>query len=445
MADSLVTPVAVRYSLPIHATILALQNENGLRHRDHRRYRHYLTRRLRNVRRSLGLMYGKRVYVKKEITTENVKSSEYLLVLLLLAERAWSYYVEFKDESTSEGKHKLIHSAVSRLVKAVKWSVKLRDICLGTGDSRTVLEASAYSDWLTGLLHLELENWSESLSRLMSAKGIYIEMGKGSSLHDQDVFLTRLQDLEPPIRFCRFNSKTDADPIDVDVFSASPDLRAKFEEMRLKQVTESKTNDDESGSAYEIKFAGKSIPVFDEDVKVLCMSVVESEKHLYVTNASAKGTDEAILGLSKERDNEFSAILTTIDNALSAVSKRTAALASASAQAAAKGLAVSAASRVNEAKGALTLLKYYLQYQRLRVLYLRNNETIKVLTSGSTKVIGSHLHSKVANATKDAATTAQRVQEIAHLYDQQLVLVRDMQNVPGKRKITLFFPFPTFK
>ena len=42
-------------TLPIHQLIRQMRNENGLKHRDHMRYCHFLTRKLARVRKNLGL------------------------------------------------------------------------------------------------------------------------------------------------------------------------------------------------------------------------------------------------------------------------------------------------------------------------------------------------------------------------------------------------------
>jgi hypothetical protein len=419
-----------RYSLPIHATIQALQNENGLRHRDHRRYRHYLTRRLKNVRHSIGLVFGRKSFVKKEILPESVKSPDYFFVLLLTAERAWSYSVELKDASTEDGKHKLIHDSIARLSKAAQWSLKLKDLCLLRADSQTALEATAYSEWMFGLLLLEKEKWTEAISKLLSAKAIYSELSRVGSLHDQDIFLARIQELEPAVRFCKFSVGSDIEKFDVDTFSSSPDLKAKFDEIRLKRAAEAKSNSSSGESIFEVSFAGKRIPVFDEDVKTHCSSAVAAVEKVRGRPAILD-TAHSDGSLPRDREQLFSSALAAIDDALSVTSKRAAGLAASSALAASRGAVTSASSKVNEAKGALALLKYFLQFQRLRCLQMRNSDVISSLLKDSSRIVGSQLHSKAATEARDTAQAAQRVQELAHLYDQQLYLIRDMQNIPG--------------
>lgn len=46
-----VTEEPQNIDLPLHSTIRTLQLQNGLRHSDYQRYRHYTTRRLRRLRK----------------------------------------------------------------------------------------------------------------------------------------------------------------------------------------------------------------------------------------------------------------------------------------------------------------------------------------------------------------------------------------------------------
>jgi hypothetical protein len=85
-------------SLPIHSLVRALQSEHGLRHRDHARYCHFLSRKLARVRKSLGLQLnfeapggssgsgkrGKRpTNTESFIPAERVTCAEHLLLPLL--------------------------------------------------------------------------------------------------------------------------------------------------------------------------------------------------------------------------------------------------------------------------------------------------------------------------------------------------------------------------
>jgi signal recognition particle subunit SRP68 len=382
------------------------------------------------------LVYGKgKVYVKKEITAENAKTVDHLLVLLLDAERAWSYAMELKDESSMEGKHKLKHMAVAKFSKAAKWAEKLRVLCSEKADPQTALEATAYSDYMTGQLLLERENWSQAVVKLLSARTIYTELSAVGSLHDQDMFASRLQDLDPPIRFCKFNAGMTSESADIDIFSASPDLKAKFDEMRAKKALDSahsfSTSSDSSGGV-QVHFAGKFIPVEDEQVQVQCSLVQQAMEKVgfrpVVSLAAPQDSDRA-------RDQAFSAALSAIDASSAAVSKASNALSAGSAKGGNQRVtAASSTGKVSEAKAALSLLKNYLAFQRLICLYMKNVEVVTRLMKSMPSVVGLSIHSmKKASIESDREKEGHKVQEIAHLFDQQLTLVRDLLAVPGTK------------
>jgi hypothetical protein len=425
-----------RFALAIHSLLQTSQNENGLRHRDYRRYRHYLTRRLSNVRHRIGLVYGKgKVYVKKEITSENAKTVDHLLVLLLDAERAWSYAMELKDESSMEGKHKLKHMAVAKFSKAAKWADKLRVLCSEKADPQTVLEATAYSDYMTGQLLLEREVWPQAVVKLLSARTIYTELSAVGSLHDQDMFASRLLDLDPPIRFCKFNAGMTSESADIDIFSASPDLKAKFDEMRAKRALDSahsSTSSSNSASGFQVHFAGRCIPVDDEQVQLQCSLVQQAMEKVgfrpVVSLTVTQGSDKA-------RDQAFSAALSAIDASSIVVSKAANAVTAGAVKSGNQRLtATSSSGKVSEAKAVLSLLKNYLAYQRLVCLYMKNVEVVSRLLKSMSSVVGLSIHSmKRASIESQREKEGHKVQEIAHLFDQQLTLVRDLLAVPGEK------------
>ena len=106
-------------NLPLHKLIASLQNENGLKHNDFRRYRHFLTRKLQTTRRRLppvpsqvssgGKNSKDRFNYKGQQTfsPEALNDSSYLLILLLTAERAWSYANEKKHAFSQNKKSSL--------------------------------------------------------------------------------------------------------------------------------------------------------------------------------------------------------------------------------------------------------------------------------------------------------------------------------------------------
>lgn len=274
------TTTKAKYTLEIHKVVQTLQNENGLKHHDHMRYSSYLTKRLRKVRKAIDLPCSKgKEYENKEITPDIITSELFLLVPLLATERAWSTAAAKKDAFANVGKQKLRRTELKRHSKAAKWAQALETLCVAVGDSRTVLEATAYSNWILGQDLLEHDMWSEALSSLMRAKSIYVELSSIGTMEQRDLFSSRAVHVDPSIRFCRYNlygaagmmddqsgtgsQSTDEDSL-LSLFASDPDLLDKLEGMRAKRAVErsrSADGDDMYGAFGNLLWCGSRVTV----------------------------------------------------------------------------------------------------------------------------------------------------------------------------------------
>lgn len=103
------------------------QQQHGLRHGDYQRYRGYCSRRLRRLRKVLKVPQGDRRHFKrKDITPVMVSEDKFLQVPLIMAERAWSYAMQLRQESNTEPRKKF--HLISRLKKAASYSLQLQDL-----------------------------------------------------------------------------------------------------------------------------------------------------------------------------------------------------------------------------------------------------------------------------------------------------------------------------
>ncbi len=200
-----------KFSLRILEVVKAAQNQNGLRGAaNYQRYRQYCTRRLHRLRRckDVRFMYAPksgRGFNGKKITPEIVDQDRYLFVPLFAAERAWSYSLELKANSDAAEEPRKYFHMKRRLAKAAKLSSELLDLCAKCGDERTHLEAQAYSSWMNGNYALTSEDWEEALQKFSVAQRIYTELSKVGSLSQKDLFSERVEEIDPPMRFCKFN------------------------------------------------------------------------------------------------------------------------------------------------------------------------------------------------------------------------------------------------
>eukprot|EP01041_Mallomonas_annulata_P006226 gene6226-12614_t len=396
-----------KLSLKIHETITTLQNENGLRHQDHMRYRHYLSRKLKSVRKSVNFTFGKgRVFTNREITPEMVTNSTFLLIPLLTAERAWSHASELKDVFTKVGKNKIKHSEVGKFSKAAKWAKLLESLCSTVGDGHTVLEATAYSSWMSGQAFLEKEMWSEAVVSITNAKSIYDELSKHGSLDQQDLFAQRSADLEPTLRFCRYNvsgSGIDVKDLDLDALSSNPDLQSKLEEIRLKQQPGNITS---AADKLGFHWAGKPVVVSSEVLVTACAKIKTALDALETTSSStstSKVTENQEDGLGKARNQAYMRVLSAIDNTNLLVSDDL------------NKLALGGGGRLGDVKTELNHLKHFLQFERQAILLRRTTELIN----------------SIGSINSISTSSEKKVYDLAHLYDQQLDTVREMLSVPG--------------
>ncbi|KAG9473682.1 hypothetical protein GDO78_004143 [Eleutherodactylus coqui] len=149
--------------LEILQIIKESQQQHGMRHGDFQRYRGYCSRRLRRLRKTLGFKMGNRhKFTGKKVTVDMLSDNRYLLLILMDAERAWSYAMQLKMEANTEPR-KRFH-LTSRLRKAVKHGEKLERLCESDRvDAKTKLEAQAYSAYLNGMLQFEQQQWQAAM------------------------------------------------------------------------------------------------------------------------------------------------------------------------------------------------------------------------------------------------------------------------------------------
>ncbi|KAL0123223.1 hypothetical protein PUN28_007673 [Cardiocondyla obscurior] len=193
------------YSLEILKIIKEAQQQHGLRHGDYQRYRGYCSRRLGRLRKVLKVPQGDRRHFKrKDITAAMVSEDKFLQVPLMMAERAWSYAMQLRQESNTEPRKKF--HLVSRLKKAAVYSLQLQDLIENINcDARTKLEAQAYVAWMNGSLQFELQLWKQAMENLKKAQVVYGNLASALPELEQVVYKTRVEELAPSLRYCAYN------------------------------------------------------------------------------------------------------------------------------------------------------------------------------------------------------------------------------------------------
>eukprot|EP00047_Mylnosiga_fluctuans_P002980 m.226832 g.226832 ORF g.226832 m.226832 type:complete len:577 (+) comp11490_c0_seq1:121-1851(+) len=260
-------PILKLHVLPL---VTEWQGEHGLRHSDYQRYRQYCTRRLERLYHHLKLNHGAKKYVERPITADKVLDERYLHIMLLLAERAWSYFMQLKhlvDENVS-GSRKLFHSR-SRLRKAAAHALALKDVAsAGLCDPRTELEATAYADWLSGSVAFEMQKWDEAIERLQRARFIYEKL---STLCDTDhrvLYTQRIDEIEANVRFSAFSKSGSAGLEDLLKMQQAARIGALADELASKiDLAVAHTRQTQSEAVAEIVWHGQAMTVRNERLR----------------------------------------------------------------------------------------------------------------------------------------------------------------------------------
>ncbi|KAI8928088.1 hypothetical protein BC831DRAFT_510286 [Entophlyctis helioformis] len=204
--------------------VLSLTNEArnmyGLRQQDYQRYRTYCARKIHRVRKASGFSQGtKRRYERKVVTADTIGADDKALQSLLFeAERAWAYAMQLRADSQYEPRKK--HHLVKRLVRAAQAAKSLETLCQDPAvDSRSALEAQAYSSLLAAYLAFERQQWQAALDLFVSSRAIYEQLALvASSPAQATLYQAAIDEIDPNIRYCAYNlrsSKTAGNHADI--------------------------------------------------------------------------------------------------------------------------------------------------------------------------------------------------------------------------------------
>jgi signal recognition particle subunit SRP68 len=262
------------------ANIKAAQQQNGLRHGDHQRYRKYCSRRLRRLRVGVGFTNPKRDFKMRPLEVSVVRDVRHLAIALVQAERAWAYAMQLKNDMTAETQRKRCH-LLKRLGKAASWAALLEKLCAARADTRTQLQAEAYAAWLAGSVHFERNQHDKALSGFLHAKQVYEKLGSIGGAAMQLLCEERVASLQDSIRFSKYMQRhakggdaagADDDDEDMSDLASSTNelLAAKLETLRLEKLSAQAQNLDTVTDRWT---PTKAIPVSNDKLR---MSFVEA-------------------------------------------------------------------------------------------------------------------------------------------------------------------------
>uniref|UniRef100_A0A2I3TQ59 Signal recognition particle subunit SRP68 n=1 Tax=Pan troglodytes TaxID=9598 RepID=A0A2I3TQ59_PANTR len=288
-------------SLEILQIIKESQQQHGLRHGDFQRYRGYCSRRQRRLRKTLNFKMGNRhKFTGKKVTEELLTDNRYLLLVLMDAERAWSYAMQLKQEANTEPR-KRFH-LLSRLRKAVKHAEELERLCESNRvDAKTKLEAQAYTAYLSGMLRFEHQEWKAAIEAFNKCKTIYEKLASAFTEEQAVLYNQRVEEISPNIRYCAYNI---GDQSAINELMQMR-LRSGGTEGLLAEKLEAlitQTRAKQAATMSEVEWRGRTIPVKIDKVRIFLLGLADNEAA--IVQAESEETKERLFEsmLSECRD-----------------------------------------------------------------------------------------------------------------------------------------------
>ncbi|CAM9718365.1 unnamed protein product [Discosporangium mesarthrocarpum] len=288
-----------------------------------------------------------------------------------------------------------------------QWARDLEELCTETADERSCLEASAYASWMSGNVFLEKEEWADALERFGAAHRICEELSKVGRIEDQDLFARRVEEMEPILRYCRYNIQSrGGDPAEAEArllemgrgregggASGGGDLLA----AKLESVL-AKAHKKQARALDSVEWRGKRVAVRSEAIKLALIKADELAERILPSPGGGRGGGDP-------RPGQYLKVFGAYDDALSAVGRE-------AGQLQGKG----GGAKMEAQRVEYEALRAYAQHKKLRLMVQRNERLVEDLQrwrSGDTGGVGS----------KDLA---EKAADIVHVYDALLQSVRAM-------------------
>uniref|UniRef100_A0A672YTU5 Signal recognition particle subunit SRP68 n=1 Tax=Sphaeramia orbicularis TaxID=375764 RepID=A0A672YTU5_9TELE len=226
------------------------QQQHGLRHGDYQRYR-------------------------------------YLLLVLMEAERAWSYAMQLKQEANTEPR-KRFH-LLARLRKAAKHSEKLEKLCESPRvDAKTKLEAQAYTAYLTGMVEFELQEWKRAMEAFNKCKTIYEKLASAFTEELAVLYRQRVDEISPNIRYCAYNIGDQNAINDLMQMRLTGGGGGMMAEKLEALITQARTK--QAATMSEVEWRGRTVPVKIDKARIFLLGLADNEAA--IAQASNEETKE---------------------------------------------------------------------------------------------------------------------------------------------------------
>lgn len=260
-------------ALNILATIRVAQAQHGVRHGDYGRYRLYCVRRVRCLYKKMKLPQGNRnKFIKRPVEVATVKEVRHLNIPLMDAERAWARAMELqKALEEGDAPSKVRGSIKRKLAKASKHAAHLAHLCSNRCESRTHVEAVGYAAMMKGQHYKAMEKWSAALQEYQKAGKLFAELSKVGEFEQQALFTQVLEELDPSIRYCKYEMAKVGETLEAVDDEAMQALEAQLQELAVTAERE------KDSSSVIISWCGVEYPVRNERLQAAVREAQELE------------------------------------------------------------------------------------------------------------------------------------------------------------------------
>ncbi|KAJ8002049.1 hypothetical protein DPEC_G00175770 [Dallia pectoralis] len=377
------------------------QQQHGLRHGDYQRYRGYCSRRLRRLRKTLGFKCGNRhKFTGKKVTVEMLSDNKYcdnryLLLVLMEAERAWSYAMQLKQEANTEPR-KRFH-LLSRLRKAAKHGERLEKLCESPRvDAKTKLEAQAYTSYLSGMVRFELQEWKAAMEAFNKCKTIYEKLASAFTEELAVLYHQRVEEISPNIRYCAYNigdqnAMNELMQMRLSAGGGGGMMAEKLEAL----ITQTRAK--QAATMSEVEWRGRTVPVKIDKARIFLLGLGDNEAAI------------ALAANEETKERLYETLLAECRDTIQAVREEL-------------KTEAKQRERSDEAGGKVSNLQFlhsYLTYIKLWTVVKRNESMAHVLQA------------KLKETQPDENKRGPRPQDLIRLYDIILQSLAELSSLQG--------------
>lgn len=330
---------------------------------------------------------------------------------------------------TQETPRKKFH-LLKRLSRAAKWSADLEKLCLECADTRTQLEAEAYSAWMHGNVLLEKDCHKEALAKFTHSKLVYEKLGQIGGFTLRSLCEEKIMALEPSLRYCNYvlqrqmGKKGGVDKLLKEMGSMNDLLKSKLDQA-LEESRAEQAKDLES-----ILWQSQQIPLKNEKVGVLLVTADDLSSELSAAVKAAQANAMVEEDDSEEGDGDkvgeiLQQLFSAYDDALEHIRKDISDAEKLRAKGTTGNLGVS-----EDAVIHLKMLKSYVSFQKLNITKARNFHLAQRLGLA----MREQQRTKSGSDGKAPRQKVIKPDDLVHLYEKIADNIQEMKDLDSKRE-----------